>query len=534
MSVKALLVDDEIHILNNLRIVIPWSQLGIDIVGTARNGAEAMDIVKEHSPDLILCDIRMPIMDGMEFLRELRKMGQESQVLMLTGYQEFEYARVALQHGVRDYILKPINYEELEQTIAKIADEVRSSMMEKKMAERRWGKVVSLAYEKMMFDVIMGFTSSNPSYAMVDEDIQLDQLVYTVIMVDLDDYAQRTVSWSDSERRLWNFAVRNVLQDALSDDDLKYAVLQTREGEWCVLLQFIRDRYKVNEKDTENWAMIIQRAVREHVKMSVSVAWDSGPIPMPALPHAYKRLQRVLMLHPDAEQLVSVDESSTARQAASVSQWHLVEEILSGMKSNDKKRVEQGLVDLQNSLMLMSEQSIMRAEKFLHYIIIHLLREMRELELLTKNEEEAMWEKLQHSVSMKDLLHALSQLLDQSKEHAMNKKSSELLMISAKDYIHRNLGSDIGVDEISDYLGISCSYFSLLFKNQFGETFVEYLTKQRMELAKSMLLMTDKSITQIGISVGYSERRYFTKVFQKYTGMTPSDYRESEKTPEPN
>ncbi|MCG7406268.1 response regulator [Paenibacillus sp. ACRRX] len=528
MNVKALLIDDEVHILNNLKIVIPWEDMQVEIIGTARNGAEALDLVRLHEPDLILCDIRMPVMDGMEFLREVRKMGSESEVLMLTGYQEFEYARIALQHGVRDYILKPINYEELEDIVRKISDIIRSRKMEKTMAERRWGKVISLAYEKMMFDVIMGFTSGNPSYFMVDDEYQSDQLVYTVLLVDLDGYAQRTVSWTDNERKLWNFAVRNVLQDALQDDWLKYAVLQTREGEWCVLLQFYKERYDITETDVERWATTIQQAVKEHVKMTVSLAWDSGPIPMLGLAATYKRLQRVLLLQSEVEQLVPVDESSTARQVAMVSQWQLVEEIVSGMKQNDRHKVEHGLHDLQSSLLLMSEQSIVRAEKFLQYVIIHLLREMRELELLTTQEEEVMWNKLQYCVSVKDLLTVITQLLAQTNEHAMNKKSSEMLMISAKDYIQRNLSSDIGIDEIADYLGISCSYFSLLFKNHFGETFVEFVTKQRMELAKSMLIMTDKSITQVGHLVGYAERRYFSKVFQKYTGMTPSEFRDKE------
>lgn len=528
MNIKALLVDDEVNILKNLTIVIPWEEIQVELVGTARNGVEALEMVKEHNPDLILSDIRMPVMDGLEFLRELRKLGNTSEVLMLTGYQEFEYARVALQNRVRDYILKPINYDELEATLRRVADNIRSTRKEKKMEERRIGKMISLAYEKMMFDVIMGFSSANSGYFLIDDDIHVDQLVYTMLLIDLDGYAQRTVTWTENERKLWNFAVRNVLQDALQEDWVKYAVHQTREGEWCLVLQFYKDQYDVKEDAVAKWADAIQRAVKQHVKMTVSVAWDSSPIPLSGLSSTYKRLQRMLLQHPSIEQHVSVKESATEQQIDMGSEWQLVEEIVSGMKQNDRGKVDQGLHDLLKHLMAMSEHSIVRAEKFLHYIIIHLLREMRELELLNKQEEETVWNKLQYTVSLKDLLAVITDLLNQTKEHAMNKKSSEMLMISAKDYIHRNLGSDIGKDEISDYLGISSSYFSLLFKNHFGETFVEYVTKQRMELAKSMLAVTDKSITQIGHVVGYTERRYFSKVFQKYTGMAPSEYRERE------
>jgi two-component system response regulator YesN len=102
-------------------------------------------------------------------------------------------------------------------------------------------------------------------------------------------------------------------------------------------------------------------------------------------------------------------------------------------------------------------------------------------------------------------------------------------MISAENYIHRHLESNFGIEEICHYLGISPSYFSLLFKQQYGETFVEYLSKQRIERAKSMLVLSDKSIKQIGNKVGFFERRYFTSVFQKYTGETPSEYRDKRK-----
>ncbi|MMZ69027.1 HTH-type transcriptional activator Btr [compost metagenome] len=87
------------------------------------------------------------------------------------------------------------------------------------------------------------------------------------------------------------------------------------------------------------------------------------------------------------------------------------------------------------------------------------------------------------------------------------------------------MADDFGIEEIADFLGISCSYFCLLFKNHFGETFVEYLTRQRMDMAKDLLSGSDKTIAQICLAVGYQERRYFSKVFQKYTGMTPSDFR---------
>lgn len=254
--IKVLLVDDEAPILNNLNQVIPWERLGMQVVGLARSGMEALELSEKHEPELILCDIRMPVMDGLTFITRWRENGGESEIFLLTGYQEFEYAREAIKLRVKDYISKPIHYGELEERIREAGEEIRT-----KKVKDKYFSVVSLVEE--------------------------------------------------------------------------------------------------------------------------------GPEP------------------------------------------------------------DQG------------------------------------------------------------------------------KRSPEQLMKSARDYINTHLGADLGIEELSDYLGISSSYFCLQFKNHVGLTFVEYLTKQRMEAAKFMLLNSDRSIAQIGAFLGYHERRYFTKVFQKAAGMTPSEYREA-------
>ncbi|CAH0118566.1 Regulator of RpoS [Paenibacillus sp. CECT 9249] len=525
MNLKAMLVDDEVHILNNLKQVIPWEELDIEVF-LARNGMEALELASAERPDLILCDIRMPVMDGMAFLREYRKIDSDCEIIMLTGYEEFEYARVALQHGVRDYISKPINYEELEETVRNIVGLIRAHKLEKMVAERRWGRVVRLAYEKMMFDQLMGYSLINERYVISEADQNVDDLEYALFLVDLDGYSQRSTAWNDNERKLWNFAVNNVLQEALHDCHIKYAALQTREGEWCLIVQFFKGMLPLREEKAMSWAAKLREAVKQNVKFTVSVGIEHGPIRLDGLSEAYKNIQRLLLVNPLSEQIISVKNKSHDHSNPTVSEWQLIEDIVSGLRHCDRAKIERTLQSLQSNLLAMSEQSLVRAERLLHYVVIHLLREMREMDVISTKEEEAVWKNLQHSVSVKDLLQMIAELVHRSTDAALNKKSSELLMISAKDYITRNLSSDIGIEEIADHLGISCSYFSLLFKNHFGETFVEYLTKQRMELAKSLLLMSDKSITQIGSLVGYLERRYFTKVFQKYTGMTPSEYRE--------
>lgn len=538
MKLKAILADDEPNILRNLQAVIPWGELEIDLVGTAKNGVEALDLCELHGPDLVMSDIRMPLMDGITFVQKLREINEECKVLMVTGYQDFEYARSLMRVGVSDYILKPINYEELENCIRKLAIEIRDSKATKQEEQQKWGKMKNLAYEKILQDVLMNYTEISAQTLLPIDNMDLETLQYSFIMIDVDDYSQKSLPWSEQERKLWNFAVRNVVQDSLADFRAEFSVLQMREGEWCLFIQwdaagdvengsngsktdkdFVRSR--LNEV-----AVKLQKDVRESVKLGISVGFFPGTVGLRALSETYRKLQRFMQLHLDKQESVLSYKESKEPPDANSSLWFLVEEIVTGLKQLNRNKTEDALNRLKLLLEGLPNSSFARAYQMLHFLILHVLRELREMNSLDVQEEEQVWCQLDKSESIPHLLQVMVQLAAIGLEGTNKKKNSELLMTAAKEYIRTHYSNDFGIEDIASSLGISSSYFSLLFKQHFGETFVEYVTKHRMELAKSMLLHSDKSITDIGRSVGYIERRYFTKVFQKFTGEIPSEYRE--------
>ncbi|WP_442603552.1 response regulator transcription factor [Paenibacillus sp. KN14-4R] len=525
MKLKALLVDDEINIVRNLQKVLPWESIGFSSVETTSDGQKALAYVIDHDPDLILCDIRMPNLDGLGFLQKLNDLGKDCLVIMLTGYQDFDYVRTALKYGARDYILKPINYEDLENVVTKLAEEMMEKHAEQVREQKKWHSVMNLAYEKLLHDVLLDYTNVSARQFLFNDEHFLEELEYTLILVDLDEYSHISRNWNEKERKLRNFALRNVLQDALSNDGLNYAVLQTREGEWCVLIQHQKGISPSDLDQVKIWSDKLQDAVHRHVKLHVSLGIYPRHVSMNELADAYKKMQRALHLSPEKMQILVLEEQMGTNEL-NYSMWGLIEEIVSALKMRDQSKMDQAFSELNQTLKAISEQSVLRVEQILHFLILHLVREMKEINVLSDEEESVLWTKLERSISVKDLMENIHQLIHTSMNTRINRKPSDTFMLSAKEYMNKNLASDFGVEEIADYIGISCSYFSLLFKQQFGETFLEYLTRQRIELAKSILLMSDKSITQIGKMVGYAERRYFTRVFLKFTGMTPTEYRE--------
>ncbi len=529
MRLKALLIDDEVNILKNLQAVIPWEELNIEMIGAARNGEQALELSRRHRPQLILCDIRMPVMDGIEFLGELRRFDPDAEVIMMTGYQDFSYVRSVIRYEVKDYILKPIDYEELVETIRRLADAVRERSLERSSMQQEWKQMLHLVYEKVLYDRIADLDGSAGRPFLKLGELQEEHLAFAMMLVDVADYSKRERFWDDKERKLWNFAINNILQENLEAFGVSYSVIQVRSGEWSVLIE----RSAPDLYDREQcliWAEALRQAVRSYLKLSIRVALHPAEVTLRQLSKTYKSLQRSLYLSPAAHEGVIVSERARGSFDTSQQLWDTIEEMVTGLKRCDRRRTETALKQLNESFRSLPENSFERVAPIVHYLCIHLLREMREMEVMTRDEEAEIWRQIDRHQGIRETLQVVNRLVDQSMESVMKKKTSDVLMLSAKDYIERNLSAELSIDVLADYLGISGSYFSLLFKQHIGETFVEYVTKQRMEMARSLLALSDKSVTQVGQMVGYAERRYFTRVFSKYSGMLPSEYRERQQS----
>jgi two-component system response regulator YesN len=446
--------------------------------------------------------------------------------MIITGYQDFEYARSVLQYDVYDYILKPINYKELINNTEKIALKIRTEKLDEIVKQKKWGRVINLAYEKILYDAIMDYTTVNTKYELSEDELNMEEFSYIFLFIDLDNYTQLSLTWSEKQRKLWNFAVRNVLQDVLTERNLKFVILQMREGEWCALIEQDNQIPYFDIETTRKMTDQMQYEVNKYVHLKISIGIYTQLVSFIELSNVYKKLQQMMQLSPSKEESLLVNKDSTDQND---SIWHMIESLVSGIKQFDKEKTEHALEKLNIQLAAISEQSFIRAEEILYFLVLHLLREMREVHMITVHEEEVIWKNMSAYIGVDGYIALIKEIIENSINSMLKKKNSQLLMISAENYIHRHLESNFGIEEICHYLGISPSYFSLLFKQQYGETFVEYLSKQRIERAKSMLVLSDKSIKQIGNKVGFFERRYFTSVFQKYTGETPSEYRDKRK-----
>lgn len=529
MTGRVLLVDDESHITRNLEKVIPWEMLGLTVGGTAKNGVEALELMELESYDLLLCDIRMPVMDGLELVRHIREKDMPCEIIMLTGYQDFAYTRTAIQFGVNDYILKPIPYDELTGVIARIMTSQRNKLKQLQEEKQKLDRMIDLASEKILYDIIMDYTDvTADNWLLTGDEQQLKQQQFILIVLDLDVSSETSKDWrdwSDKERKLWNFAVCNVLREKLQQKELHHAVIQIRDGEWCVLIEM--DKMAAFELSlVSEWADMLLKAIKSHVKLSLFAGIYHEFAAVADLSNAYKIVQQGMQLTPVHDVIAIYPSQGQKSSQADQTFWDTAEKLIGAVKRGDAAGVDNELQSITELLQQMNEPSLNRVKPLLHFFVLHLMREMKEMAVFTREQEDSLWRRLDRRFGIKDLLSVIHQVTNAVSERSMDKKKqSERSMTEARAFLDRNLYRDLSVEETATHVGLSNSYFSLLFKQTFGETFIEYVTRQRMERAKTLLAETPKSVAQIAKEVGYAERRYFTKVFMKYTGENPTDFR---------
>ncbi|MDP4096768.1 response regulator [Paenibacillus sp. P96] len=413
--VTALLVDDERPVLDNLQSILPWNDMGIEITGTAGNGMDALQLAEREAPDLILCDIRMPMMDGLTFISELRSRGINSDILLLTGYQEFEYARTALKHGVKEYITKPIDYYMLENVLRSLAAGILMRKERESKLQARDEEIGCWVKRNRIREVLTGEAWSTPAppVSMTEEEES-----YALFVAEACMYFDKTRQWSVDRKREWNRRVSERLEGILQSRFVSPFVFQVREGEWCAAL----------DASLQPEPFPARAGLQEMTELFVGICADSG-------------MEGRLLVHPGPLQTLDL---------AAV--YHASRHVL--LQSGER-------------LCLLSAD-----------------------------------------------------------EQTCGRKNGDDVIETAKHYISAHLCSDLSVEELAEYTGISGSYFCHLFKARCGMTFLEYVTRERLAAAKALLAGSNYSISAICSAVGYRERRYFTKVFHKHFGLTPSEYRD--------
>lgn len=520
-SYRVILVDDEPIILRSLKVAIPWEQLNMEVVGTAKNGNEALKMAAELKPHIIISDIRMPEIDGITLLKKIMSDQPSVIFVILSGYGEFEYAKESIRRGAFDYLLKPIDHEELYNVMLEAKKKLEIDHHTKSEKENLIKSVQALSTlfrERMLSEMIEG--TDQPYNTLYWNDNWEMQHPYYMLVVNLDNYSTIIKQWKADEKRLWFFAISNILREYGTQYNCLSA-FPFHNGEWVMIFENTKLDHVIQLGNE------IVDLINKYTKLSSTVGISRECSGLEHLNTSYHSAQNALyqrFIHGKGG--VYHDQNSQQQEMKVKYPAILEKKLIHSIRTLDHNAFLQHLDELGQELKSSSCSKGM-VEKINLELIVVLYRQFESLNLLKDITLETILNQLNECITLDEIILLVKNTLNQWMKVAIQEENEDpkVNMKTALEYISSRYHHDLGIDEVAEYIGLSCSHFCVVFKQETGYTFLEYLTKYRIEKACSILQNADVRVYNVAPLVGYQDPKYFTQVFKKLMGKTPTEYR---------
>lgn len=542
---KIFLAEDEVVVRETIKRMIPWEELGFELVGEAADGEMALPLLIRQQPDLLITDIKMPFMDGLTLARLAKKEIPGLKVVILSGYDDFNYAKQAIRIGVEDYLLKPITKNALIERLSEIRSRYEHEKTQKEYYEKFQREMQ--AYEKNssrdFFEALVGGSMDMMEVYKRAEKLGLDIVAeaYNVLIFtmncDEDFSGQRDEysSWeAESLELLENFFAGHSSAMLFRSNIFSYGVLlkgqrETIEENTRACVDEIR-KILSRQDGRREWFLAVGQSVERLSQIQKSYHTASR-----AFSQRYLYDENILyydemetMEHPGGQ---AETEDNAYLQKVDVNALNPA--ILQKFLSNGLQEETENFV---KDYFYAIGQEPMESLVFRNYVILNVrfsvISFIKGLGCDTNEMESADTEEVlaESGKNMESAIayakKMISQAIEIRDQNSGNKNRS--ILKTAVDFIDSHyMEEDISLNTVANVANVSSNHFSALFSQNMGQTFIEYLTTLRMNKAKELLRCTGMRSSEIAGEIGYKDAHYFSYLFKKTQGMTPSDYRKA-------
>lgn len=527
---KVLLVDDEILVREAISAKIEWNKLGYELVCVCENGKTAIEFIEKTPVDVVLTDICMPYVDGMELSRYLHENYPQTSIIIFSGYSDFEYAKQAIQYKVSEYILKPVTAKELTEVLGRQKEKLDGERQKKQKMDRmtkvyrNYTKNESIIISKALSRLVNGTQEVERSLQELDEfGIEIKGSEFRVVAADIDLYSEPS-SWESGlkkESALMSFVVENISNEIVSAND---AGIAYRDSDNRVCLLLWKKPYG-SQSDAVSLCKEIQENVYSAMKLSVSMGIGCSVTSLEELPKSYESASDILRYRYTKGIGVIFDCESGIEPANPMELEPQLKEIATSIHGNDKETLLHTLDYIQS---WMEERYVARNQAAAY--LQQAVRIIYENVYATEERFQPQDSVAAAVADARNIVAAMRFVRDYAQKglsavEKAGQTSGERQAALAMNFIKENYSNPaLGLNDICEYLNISTSRFSSIFKEATGKTFTEILTNVRMEKAKQLLRQTTLKNYEIAEKVGFSDPHYFSVAFKKMTGMTPKEY----------
>lgn len=535
--ISVLIADDEYLLRSLIRKSIQWEKFGLEVIGEASDGEEALDTICKYNPDIAIVDINMPFMNGLELAKQVKDLSLKTQIIILTGYDKFEYAKEAILYRVFEYILKPIDFEELTYALVKLGDEI----LKKKEAVKNLSQKSQEAYKgrsiiknQFLYDIAfqrLDFEQNDiklrEEFSKFNMKLERDNLCTIALQLD------GLEGLKPSDSALYSFIMLNIAKEALSNtvlvknietftstDNNAYIFFNVnhegKDGQECLVAecQKIIDMFNQFYQYTISIGIGNIYSGYSNIHKSIQEAQDA----------LKKRFYK------NGNKVFSADSSYDSNNEFNNLQYPNIEEIIRCIERSD------GLVSintLKSIFQTFREKAIpedyVRMSSMSLVAVLYSIAKRNQWSL-DKFEVKKIFSIINRSQMIDELernvLHFYESCLKYLSDQKGNTVQKSHVVLEAKEYINNNFeDNNISLKKIASATYVNATYLSDLFKKEMGISIIEYITMCRMKKALNLINTNyNMNINFVSKAVGYTDSYYFSKCFKKYYGISPSKF----------
>lgn len=533
---KVVVIDDEALVRVGLKSMINWEEMGLEIAGEASNGQQGLDLIMSCQPDIVITDIKMPVMDGLEMMRLAQNANFRPKFIILSSYDEFQLVKQAMKQGAEEYLIKlDLEPEILINTLAPVRDKI--------LAESNPTGVAGQCQKSLRENISMlreGFLKRMIDWPVRDPDgiagqaaylgIELNEQTIACALVRINNIAVLD-KYNQNDLRVWEVSFLNTINE-IANDIFKAYTFTWNQGEFIVIFSGDPElREDLFRNKAINMAERLVQVLRQYFNIPVSIGVSGMHQGYQELAQAYFESYRAAhdCLYSGSQAWLffgDLPQNNGGRERIDLSK---IKSILpKAVELHDLETIRKVFQEL---IAILNEKEISRGQAFdLCFQIVYLMGEVIDLDEAVIKESIGYNNSLYATIlslnTLPEIVNWLSGLeqglcrfLSQSEA-----QKNHRLIIKAKKYIMEHFTEEINLNEVAATLNISPGYLSTIFKQHTGVCFTDYVTENKIEHAKKLLKENAYKIYEISDMLGYQNAYYFSKVFKKVTGMTPSEF----------
>lgn len=536
---RIILVDDEEEVRKSIIKKIDWKSAGFQVVGDAENGQEALEKIEVLEPDVVLTDIRMPYMDGLTLSERIRQKYPSIKLVIFSGFDDFDYAKQAIKLNVIEYILKPVNVEEMTAILKKIKKTLDEEIEQRRnitILRENYRKSLPIIREQFLNDLIRRRIPEDEAKEKLTDYmipiIDAKKWVAAAVEVEYGQICREGAPSFHQEKELIPISVCQMMKELLEKDWRVVFFTDPMEMKLVLIAAIDQDR-------TQTGFITIMgnvcKEVRRVLEIPVTVGIGRGCTRLTDMPLSYQSAVEAL----GYKAIVGTGNTIYINDVEPMSPGKLIwesqdeAELLAAVKFGPQERLIQAV---ENSLQCLNEAKVhaSQIQIYMIRIINSMVRLMQQYDMdlsevfgMEGGYQEGIGKVLKQEVFgewlMKTALR-LNQVLSRERE-----SSTQQIIEEAARYIQENYPDpELSVEKICRHLHMSPAYFSTIFKKETGQAYTAYLTEIRLKKAVELLTMTKEKTYVIASKVGYQEQNYFSYVFKKRFGVSPTKFRGSQ------